>query len=55
MSDLQPIGDRVEIEGLGGEFTDATMIATTTAEHRRNCRRWRRARPLQHCERTLVD
>jgi ketosteroid isomerase-like protein len=25
MSDLQPIADRVEIEALRGEFTDATM------------------------------
>jgi ketosteroid isomerase-like protein len=25
MSDLQPIADRVEIETLRGEFTDATM------------------------------
>jgi len=27
MSDLQPIADRVEIEALRGEFTDATIPA----------------------------
>ena len=34
MSDFQAIADRVEIEALRGEFTDAAMMRDATAAHR---------------------
>jgi hypothetical protein len=34
MTDLQAVADRVEIEALRGEITDAAMCGTTTVSRR---------------------